>query len=191
MYPTLARDARFHGFQLKADQAILAEARKGVCAVCGQVLHASHFERKPRGGPPGLGEEHGIRFSLCCANRECRTRHTPPSLRFLGRKVYLGTVVVLVSAMRHGATPARMRKLREHLGVSRRTVERWRRWWREAFAESAFWRASRAAFMPPIEPSLLPASLLDRFAGSGEARLVALLRSLTPITGGAGIAQAP
>ncbi len=100
MYPTLARDARFHGFQLKADLAILTEARKGVCVVCGEVLHASHFGRKPRGGPPGLGEEHGIRFSLCCANRECRKRHTPASLRFLGRKVYL----VLVSAMRHGAT---------------------------------------------------------------------------------------
>lgn len=191
MYPTLARDARFHGFQLKADREILAEARKEVCAVCGEVLHASHFERKPRGGPLGLGAEHEIRFSLCCANRECRTRHTPPSLRFLGRKVYLGAVVVLVSAMRHGATPARIRKLREHLGVSRRTVERWRRWWREAFAESPFWRAARAAFMPPVDPGVLPASLLERFGGDDEARLVALLRFLGPITGGSGIAQAP
>lgn len=190
MYPTLVRDARFHGFQLKADRAILAEARKEVCAVCGEVLHASHFERKPRGGAPGLGEEHGIRFSLCCANRECRTRRTPPSLRFLGRKVYLGAVVVLVSAMRHGATPARMRKLREHLGVSRRTVERWRRWWREAFAGSPFWRAAAAAFMPPAKPGRLPASLLERFAGDDQARLVSLLRFLGPITGGAGLAQA-
>ncbi len=83
-----------------------------------------------------------------------------------------------------------MRKLREHLGVSRRTVERWRRWWREAFAESAFWQAARAAFMPPVETGLLPASLLERFAGESEARLVALLRFLGPITGGAGLAQA-
>jgi hypothetical protein len=99
-------------------------------------------------------------------------------------------VVVLVSAMRHGATPARLRKLSEHLGVSRRTVQRWRRWWREAFAESAFWRAAAAAFMPPVEPSALPASLLERFAGGEDARLVALLRFLGPITGGAGLAQA-
>jgi hypothetical protein len=92
--------------------------------------------------------------------------------------------------MRHGATPARMRKLHEHLGVSRRTVERWRRWWRETFAESPFWRAAAAAFMPPAEPGRLPASLLERFAGDDEARLVALLRYLGPITGGAGLAQA-
>lgn len=190
MYPTLVRDARFHAFQLRADRAILTEARKGVCVVCGEVLHASHFGRKPRGGPPGLGGEHELRFSLCCAGRECRKRHTPPSLRFLGRKVYLGAVVVLVSAMRHGATPGRMRKLREHLGVSRRTVERWRRWWREAFAESPFWRAAAAAVMPPAEPGRLPASLLERFAGDDQARFVSLLRFLGPITGGAGLAQA-
>jgi hypothetical protein len=69
-----------------------------------------------------------------------------------------------------------MRKLREHFGVSRRTVERWRAWWREAFAESPFWKAAAAAFMPPAERDLLPASILERLAGDGEARLLALLR---------------
>lgn len=190
MYPTLARDARFYGLQLKIDRSLLTEARQSVCAICGEVLHSADFTRKPRGGPSGMGEDADTRYSLCCANRECRKRHTPPSVRFLGRKIYLGAVVALVSAMRHGATPSRMRKLREHLGVSRRTVERWRRWWREAFAESPFWRAARAAFMPPVDPGVLPASLLERFGGDDEARLVALLRFLGPITGGAGLAQA-
>jgi hypothetical protein len=190
LYPTLARDARFYGLQLKIDRSLLAEAREGVCAICGEVLHSADFARKPRGGPSGMGEDADTRYSLCCANRDCRKRHTPPSVRFLGRKVYLGATTVLVSAMRHGATPARMRKLREHLGVSRRTVERWRWWWREAFAESAFWRAARATFMPPAEPGRLPASILERFAGDDEARLLALLRFLGPITGGAGLAQA-
>jgi len=58
------------------------------------------------------------------------------------------------------------------------------------FAESPFWRSAAAAFMPPAEPGRLPASLLERFAGDDEARLVALLRFLGPITGGAGLAQA-
>jgi hypothetical protein len=190
-YRELVRDARFHEFELGVDRERAAAMREAGCEVCGSPLHSAHFTRKPRGGPAGLGGEHDLRFSLCCANRECRKRHTPPSLRFLGRKVYLGAVVVLVSAMRHGATPARLRKLREHLGVSRRTVERWRRWWREAFVESAFWRVARAAFMPPVAPDLLPVSLLEHFAGDGEARLLTLLRFLGPITGGAGIAQAP
>jgi hypothetical protein len=114
------------------------------------VLHSANFGRKPRGGPAEIEGEAAIRFSLCCAEDGCRTRYTPPSLRFLGRKVYLGAAVVLVSAMRHGATPARMRKLRELVGVSRRTVERWREWWRSIFAESPFWR--------------LAAARIDRFA---------------------------
>jgi hypothetical protein len=108
-------------------------------------------------------------------------------VRFLGRKVYLAAVVVLVSAMRHGATPGRMKKLRELLGVSRRTVERWRLWWREAFARSGFWRVAAAAFMPPVDTDLLPTSLLERFSGDEQARVIGLMRFLGPITGGLGI----
>jgi hypothetical protein len=181
LYPLLAR----------YDEDRAAQTKAAGCQACGGVLHSAAYGRKPRGVSADLGGRVERRRSFCCAEDGCRTRHTPPSLRFLGRKVYLGAVVVLVSAMRHGATPARIRKLREHLGVSRRTVERWRRWWREAFAESPFWRAARAAFMPPVDPGVLPASLLERFGGDDEARLVALLRFLGPITGRSGIAQAP
>jgi hypothetical protein len=56
---------------------------------------------------------------------------TPPSSRFLGRKVYLATMVVLIAIMREGATAARMRRLSGLLGVDRRTVERWRAWLRD------------------------------------------------------------
>ena len=41
----------------------------------------------------------------------CRTRATPPSLRFLGRHVYLATVVTLISAMQLGTTPSRLARL--------------------------------------------------------------------------------
>src|SRR3984893_16426162 len=71
------------------------------------VLHSARFRRKPRGGPAGLGEAYDQRLSFCCASDLCRKRMTPPSFRFFGRKVYLGAVVVLVSAMRQGATAAR------------------------------------------------------------------------------------
>jgi len=187
LYPTLVRDARFYAFQLEADRMLLAEARKDVCVICGDRLHSSDFPRKPRGGPAGMGEDADIRFSLCCADRECRTRHTPPSLRFLGRRVYLSAAVVIVTAMRHGASPARVRKLRELFGVSRRTVERWRTWWRTAFAKGPFWKAAAASFMPPVDQARLPASLLERFLGDEEERLILLLRFLGPITGGASV----
>ena len=43
------------------------------------------------------GEEFVRRFSLCCGREGCRKRATPPSLRFLGRRVYLCAVVLVAS----------------------------------------------------------------------------------------------
>jgi hypothetical protein len=146
------------------------------------VLHSARFRRKPRRSPVGLGVDYDRRLSFCCAVDLCRKRATPPSFRFLGRKVYVGAVVVLVAAMRQGATAAR--QLRELVGVSLRTITRWREWWRSAFVASPFWRAATAAFMPPVDEARLPASLLERFSGDAAARLIALLRVLLPITGG-------
>ena len=147
------------------------------------MLHSAQFRRKPRGRPAGLDDDYDLRFSFCCAAAECRKRVTPPSLRFLGRKVYLATVVTLVSAMQHGAKAAR-RRLADLLGVSRRTVARWRDWWRSCLRRRRVLEAACAAFMPPADPTCFPLSLLDRFAGSGKERLLALLRLLEPITGG-------
>lgn len=190
MCQKVLRDARFLAFQLAADRVSANEVREQGCVECAGVLHSANFTRKPRGGPAGLAPEAGLRFSLCCAEDGCRSRHTPASLRFLGRKVYLSAVVVVVSAMRHGASPSRMRQLRELFGVSRRTVERWRAWWRTAFAESRCWREVAANFMPPVAVAMLPASLLARFQGSEEERLILLLRLLAPLTGGASTAHA-
>jgi hypothetical protein len=131
-----------------------------------------------------LGPEHDRRFSFCCAVDGCRSRATPPSLRFLGRKVYLAAIVALVAIMRHGVTTSRMGRLSQVIGVDRRTIERWRAWWREGFTATPFWQAARACFMPPIDPERLPASLLERFSGDDSDRLVALLRFVGPVTGG-------
>jgi hypothetical protein len=112
------------------------------------------------------------------------SRATPPSLRFLGRKVYLAAIVVLVAVLRHGVTTSRMERLSQAVGVDRRTVERWRRWWRDSFTATPFWREARATFMPPIDHGRVPASLLERFSGDDADRLVALLRFIGPVTGG-------
>jgi hypothetical protein len=117
--------------------------------------------------------------------KECRKRETPTSLRFLGPKVYGAAIIVLVSVLRGGAQSVPMRRLQELVGVSRRTVTRWRRWWRETFVGTAVWQVIRATLHEPISPDALPASLLERFAGEAESRLLSLLRSLGPLTGGA------
>ena len=98
--------------------------------------------------------------------------------------VYLGAVVVLAETMQQGPTAARVRQLTELVGASRRTLARWRAWWRSAFVASRFWKAASATFMPPVDQGRLPASLLERFAGGDAAKLIALLRWLGPITGG-------
>jgi hypothetical protein len=133
-----------------------------------------------------LVEGYQTRFSFCCAEEGCRRRHTPPSLRFLGRRVYLGAIVVLACAMQQGATPVRARRLRELLGVSERTLSRWRQWWQSTLVESDFWKAAKAFFMPLAQPGGFPLSLLERFGGDEEKQLVALLRFLKPVSTTAG-----
>ena len=184
MYQAVLADARFHEQLLVFDRDLSATARAAGCGHCGGVLHAAPFGRKPRGGPAGLGQDYARRFSFCCAVDGCRKRTTPPSLRFLGRKVYLATVVTLISAMLHGTTPARLTRLSSVPGIDRRTLARWRVWWRATFTEGAFAQRAKASFMPPLDITGLPASLLDRFSGGIEQKLTAVLRFLTPLTGG-------
>jgi hypothetical protein len=190
LYQAVLADARFHEQLLVFDRDLSAAARAAGCSQCGGALHAAPFGRKPRGGPAGLGQEHARRFSFCCAVDGCRKRNTPPSLRFLGRKVYLATVVTVISAMLHGTTPARLARLSIVPGIDRRTLARWRLWWRSTFTEGAFAQRAKASFMPPLDIASPPASLLDRFAGTTAERLTALLRFLTPLTGGAATMRA-
>ena len=120
----------------------------------------------------------------------CRKRTTPPSLRFLGRHVYLATVVTLISALMLGTTPSRLARLSIVPGLDRRTLARWRVWWRSAFTDSSFAPVAMAAVMPPIDIAALPVSLLDRFAGDVREQLIALLRFLGRLTGGASAMRA-
>lgn len=189
MYRELLADATFHELLLACDRDLADAARAGRCRVCGGVLHAASYPRKPKGRPMKLGPEHDRRFSFCCAVDGCRKRETPPSLRFLGAKVYLATTVVLIAIMRHGMSNARVRRLNEAIPVARHTIERWRRWWRDSFTATPFWQAARAALMPPVEQNRLPASLIERFTGCDADRMIATLRFIAPITGGRGNAS--
>lgn len=177
----LLRDSRLHPWLMKVDDDLARVAKEGRCLRCGGRLDRAVYPRKPRGGPDDLAAEYGSRLSFCCA--DCRRRLTPPSVRFLGRRVYLGAVVVLVSAMLQGATPPRAARLRELFGVSSRTLARWRTWWQTAFAQSNFWKSARGHLRSPASTSLLPLSLLTCFGELGErSAFVAALRFLSPIT---------
>ena len=184
LYQRLLADPKFHERILDFDRDRAEACRAAGCPDCGGPLHAANYLRKPRCWLIALGEEHNLRFSFCCAVDGCRDRATPPSLRFLGRKVYLATIVILISAMRNGLTEQRLGKLAEAIGVDRRTVARWRTWWLATFTLTPFWQARSAEFMPPVERDYLPASLLSRFLGDVGEQMASFLSFLGPITGG-------
>ena len=182
MCHALLCDSTLYTMLLAFDRDLAAKARAAGCW-CGGVLHAADYPRKPRGGPEGLPGEYRLRLSLCCALDGCRKRTTPPSMRFLGRRVYLAAVVVLATAMQGGITAKRATQLRELVGVSLRTLKRWRAWWRAHLIESSFWKSALGRFSPPVDVGALPASLLERFSGEDErGRLIQTLAFLGPLT---------
>lgn len=180
MYTTLLADATLFDALLAIDQELAATAQAGRCLFCGGRLDHADYPRKPRGGPATLGAAYEKRTSFCCD--ACRTRLTPASVRFLGRKVYLGVVVLLACVLRQGPTPTRVARLRDQLGVSRDTLARWHRWWRDDFVRTPFWTAARSRFARPVDEGDLPRSLLARFTGDDGTRVRAALRLLGPLT---------
>ena len=178
----LLSDARLYALLLKFDVDVFERTREDGC-LCGGPLHSACYGRKPRGALTALPDGYNRRHSYCCAEDGCRKRRTPPSLRYLGRKVYLGVVVVLVTAMRHGVTGARGAALAAAVGASRQTLARWRRWWTEAFPATAFWQRARGMLRAPVAEAELPASLLARLDGPDEmSRLIRFLDFIKPVT---------
>ena len=104
-------------------------------------------------------------------------------MRFLGRKVYVGAVVVLATVFQYGPSKKSVTALSSLLGITRRTLVRWRRWWSTAFATSRFWTSLRGRFVPAIDEAAMPAAMLSRMLASDDSeRLVALLRMLAPVS---------
>lgn len=104
-------------------------------------------------------------------------------MRFLGRKVYLGAVVVLATALQQGPSRATVTKLSALLQINRRTLARWCGWWLTSFGTSRFWTSLRGRFVPAADPATLPASVLSRMTpADDEPAVVALLGLLAPIT---------
>lgn len=183
MYRNLLTASSLYPILRALDEAVAQEAQKRGCA-CGGKLHRACYPRKPRGAPPAVDSDPSYcrRWSFCCAEEGCRQRTTPPSVLFLGRKVYFGAVVALVSVLRQGPSPTRLSRLKKLVGVSARTVRRWRQWWLSSFVESDVWRAARGRLRRPADASRLPLSLLEAFEGPAMQQLVHLLRFVSPLT---------
>ena len=166
---------------MAVDRAIVARAAEEPCRDCGGPLYRGDYSRKPRGGLLSAGTAAWERrFSLCCGRDGCRHRATPPSVRFLGRRVYAGAVVVLASAMALAAISAGA--LVRATGVPALTTRRWLRWWRGPFVASAPFVDLSARLVPAPDRRALPASLLTRLASDPTTRVAKLLVWLAPLT---------
>ncbi len=83
------------------------------------------------------------------------------------RKVYLGAIVLLVSTMRQGPTPRRVREVSVLFDVDESTIARWQVFWRERFPQTPFWKVARAGLVTLGEMESLPCSLVDAFLRRG------------------------
>lgn len=86
----------------------------------------------------------------------------------------------MLSSPPDSASAAELQRL---LGISRRTVLRWRGWWTQEFTRTRLWVSLRSRLMPPITPAQLPRALLDRLRSAVPAkRLAQALRLLSPLS---------
>jgi hypothetical protein len=114
------------------------------------------------------------RFGLCCSREGCRRRVLPPSVRFLGRKVYAGVALVVACLTQ---------AVERHWQEARR-IARWLRWWREIFAAHAIFLALRGQLRGGVDPSALPGSLWERLDGAAPRerwlRFLSLVAGVAP-----------
>ena len=170
----------FEGLMMN-DTAIVERAAREPCGDCGGPLYRGDYARKPRGGLLAIeAEALGRRFSLCCGRDGCRHRATPPSVRFLGRRVYVGAIVVLASAVALAA--ATVSAGVRTTGVPARTTRRWLHWWRGPFTVSGAFVDVSARLVPAPDRVTIPASLLERLGADAPTALGKLLTWLAPIT---------
>lgn len=159
------------------DRTLFLEAKAKGCKEqtadgrrCGGRLDTSNIPRKPR----GLCEEESFRFSLCCRQEGCRTRVTPPSLRFFGRKVYPAMVVILAVDF--------CKELGLDKKIARQTLARWRSFWNDRLAESSgFMRWARSFLPPGCKTGPTPGSLTWHFGFPSQESWVPILRFFTQL----------
>lgn len=185
-YHQAFRSANFFCAVLDLDFRCAAEAQAKRCRRCGGPLHRSRYPRKPRGVPEEFKERFSKRWSFTCGAPECRRRTTPPSVCFLGRRVYIAVSFVLLSMLRYGVTDKREEQLRRELHaefpVDESTLRRWREWWCHILTATPFWRAAKGQLRRAVLAADLPAGLLKSFTGDAAQQLIFALKFFAPLS---------
>ena len=153
------------------------------CARCGAVVHVANYPRKPRGLQADVEPGVVLRHSFCCSRDGCRRRLTPPSMRFLGPKVYAAPIVLVAAALLVALALARLPWSKGHAGVPARTARRWSHFFREDLPRQPVWLRLTGAFVPPLPSlTLLPLSLLARWGPLSPGAVDECLRAIASLT---------
>lgn len=170
-------DVKFFLTLVEFDEAIAGKTRAAGCS-CGGKLHRADYARKPRGIVAEAEPLFRRRISFCCAREGCRRRTTPLSLRFISRSVYVFAIVLLAAAAQCQTLATTMRTF----DVPRRTLRRWLAFFVSILPALSGFVAERSRFMPPLDESRLPLSLLERFFGEPQDQLVFALQFVALVT---------
>ena len=168
MGPCICRDVAFFQSLRQFDKEIFLTAKAQGCPHCGGPLDTANYLRKTR----GMAEENELRFSLCCRREGCRKRRLPPSVRFLGRRVYGAWVVIMAVDF--------CQELGLKGKIARQTIARWKAFWKERFSEmSPFLKFARGVLPPGVQLSDRPASFVVHFGFPARKSWLPILRFFT------------
>lgn len=160
------------------DVELANKVRAKGCPLCGGPLHSAKYARQPRGEREDVEIPEALRqrLGLCCG--WCRRRTLPPSCLYLGRKVFWGCAVMLVTAAAQGLGNHTITALCARFDVSRRTVKRWVSFFEVLFPSSAAWQRLRGRVGVEVRTEELPRGLVAWFLASSKDEQSAVVSCL-------------
>ena len=103
---------------------------------------------------------------------------------FLGRRVYWGGVIVLITALRQQHdTGCSARKIMDLFGIYPSTLRRWMAFFRSTFPYTSTWQRLCGLLIPPVPAEAIPLGVLECLGVSRDGPETALVRCLRLLAG--------
>jgi len=184
MIPELTKNTILFNFLYSIDKDLAEQCRSHGCPYCNAALHKANYSRKPWESPVKTHDGKLTRQSLCCSRQGCRRRVLPPSCIFFGRYRYWSGAILIITALRQIRPKSySIDKLMKLFTVSRSTIYRWAKWFREIFPTTDKWKTLRGRISAEVSSDQLPGSLLYyciKHTNCEDKAFVMCLRILAP-----------
>ena len=183
MYTQIYLEASFWLLLSDIDEKIAHFYHQLPCFYCAKRMYWGNYPRKPRGLPPMAEDIFAFRYGHCCSGR--RRRRTPPSARFLGRRVYVASFIMMIFCPDTSNDNDHMKLVDSvSVGMDLITPIRWISWWSLDIPVSSIWKKICGLLGINISNEFLPHFISHQFAKkniNAEKAVLALLEFLAPI----------